>query len=309
MKHARRVLALSSFVLLALAGPVRAQYMWLDSDGNEINDPDDRLNPIGVPTTVDVYLDTNHRKDGSAVICDIDPSMPLSIYCYYFCATLTNGTAAFSGFQNGMPTMTLDLGADSSSTEYVHGFANPTPIYPPGIYHLARFTVTLLTSTGPGATLNIVPQNSLAAPFFELTMFQSQCEGLDFDNTYKMGPNTLGSTDWTDTAGLLSPSTTTAVPVSTVPAGKLAVTAAPNPLNPSTELKFTTSRAGRVTLRIFDLEGQLVKVLTDEEMSAGPHALRWDGSDAAGGRVSSGVYFVRLSASEGEAVRIVTVVK
>ncbi len=307
MKIARPLLVFSLLVLLALAGSARAQYMWLDSNGDGINDATDVLNPVGVPTTVDVYLDTAHNKDGSAAICDTGDGA-MYIWNYNVCVKLTNGTASFGGFLNYLKSALTTHGADSTSTVYAHGWGGSF-LNPPGIYHLASFTVTLLSSTAPGATLNIVGDNGLSTLACYPTMFGTQCSGLDFDNEYKLGPNSYGTTDWTNTAGLLSPNTTTAGPVSGVPTGKLAITAAPNPLNPSTDLKFATSRAGRVTLRIFDLEGRLVKVLADEEMAVGPHALRWDGSDAAGGRVSSGVYFVRLSAPEGEANRILTVLK
>ncbi len=307
MKHARPLLAFCFLAFLALAGPARAQYMWLDSNGDGINDATDVLNPVGVPTTVDVYLDTAYNKDGSLANCDTGDGY-LSFSMYFFNVAVTNGTAAFSDFQNLQPGLTVTFGADSSSTEYAHGWG-AAPWNPPGTYHLARFTVTLLTSTAPGATLNIVANNHLSTSVSsEETEFMTSCSGLDFDNTYKLGPNSYGSTDWRDTAGLLTPVAAT-IPVSAAPVAKLAITAAPNPLNPSTDLKFTTTRPGRVTLRIFDLAGQLVKVLADEAMEAGPHALRWDGSDASGGRVSSGVYFVRLSAPEGEARRIVTVLK
>lgn len=307
MKLARRLLALSAFALLALAGPVRAQYMWLDSNGDGINDAADCLNDIGIPTTVDVYIDTAHNKDGSAAICDNGPGT-MYIYNYNFCVKLTNGTAAFGGYLNLLKSATISHGADSSSTAYAHGWGSPT-LNPPGIYQLARFTVTLLSNTAPGAVLNIVGDNGVSTLSCYPTMFGSDCYGLDYDNEYKLGPNSYGSTDWTGTAGLRSPNNAAAAPVGAVPAATLAITAAPNPLNPTTDLKFTTGRPGRVTMRIFDLSGQLVKVLADESMPAGPHTLRWDGSDATGGRVSSGVYFVRLSAPEGEANRIVTVLK
>ena len=282
--------------------------MWLDSNGDGVNDQNDRLNGVGEPTTVDVYLDTAHNKDGSLASCDTGDG-PLSFGMYFFNVALGNGTAAFSGFQNLQPTLTVNFGADSSSTEYAHGWGAP-PNNAPGTYHLAWFTVTLLSNVAPGATLNIVADNHLSAAVnSKATEFMTSCSGLDFDNTYKLGPNTIGSTDWTDTAGLVGPDLATAVLVEAVPAGKLAITAAPNPLNPSTDLKFATSQSGRVGVRIFDLTGQIVKVLADESMPAGRHTLRWDGSDAAGRRVSSGVYFVRLSAPEGEARQVVTVLK
>lgn len=52
--------------------PVFAQYMYLDSNGDGVNDLGDRLNANGLPTTVDVYLVTGHNRDGSPAACNSD---------------------------------------------------------------------------------------------------------------------------------------------------------------------------------------------------------------------------------------------
>ena len=49
-------------------------------------------------------------------------------------------------------------------------------------------------------------------------------------------------------------------------------------------------------LGIFDVKGRRVVTLVDQRLAAGPHAYQWNGVDAAGKRVSSGVYFYRLQA-------------
>lgn len=63
----------------------------------------------------------------------------------------------------------------------------------------------------------------------------------------------------------------------------------PNPFNPTTEIAFDLPAAGRVRLDIYNVLGQKVQSLIDEELSAGPHTVEWDGA-----RFSSGVYFYRL---------------
>jgi hypothetical protein len=87
------------------------------------------------------------------------------------------------------------------------------------------------------------------------------------------------------------------------------VRARPNPLNPRTELTFTLSRAGRVQVGVYDLQGRLVTKLLDENRSVGPQSLTWDGSNSRNGHVSSGVYFFRIQAPEGQVVQRVAVVK
>ncbi len=71
----------------------------------------------------------------------------------------------------------------------------------------------------------------------------------------------------------------------------------PNPFNPSTSIGFDLPEAGRVSVRIYDGSGRLVRTLTDAgALPAGTHALTWDGRDDNGAGVSSGVYLIRFQA-------------
>ena len=70
----------------------------------------------------------------------------------------------------------------------------------------------------------------------------------------------------------------------------------PNPFAATTEIEFTLSERSRVTLKIYDVSGRLVRVLMDRELSAGPHdGVRWDGRDDVGDPVASGVYLYQLA--------------
>lgn len=68
----------------------------------------------------------------------------------------------------------------------------------------------------------------------------------------------------------------------------------PNPFNPSTRIEFTVSAPATVRVRVYDVSGRLVRSLVDEAVPAGVHAATWDGRDAHGATVASGVYFIRL---------------
>ncbi len=83
----------------------------------------------------------------------------------------------------------------------------------------------------------------------------------------------------------------------------------PNPLNPQTELSFTLSREGRVRVKIYDMQGRLVKTLLDDFRPVGTQTLTWDGSNASSQHVASGVYFLRIESPEGAVIRRVAVVK
>jgi PKD repeat protein len=89
-----------------------------------------------------------------------------------------------------------------------------------------------------------------------------------------------------------------------------APTVAPNPLNPSAVLTYTTSRVGFVRIDLFDIQGRLVRTLVDEPaLAAGAHEATIDGRGARGEKLPSGVYFVRGSSNEGEFKQLITILK
>lgn len=70
----------------------------------------------------------------------------------------------------------------------------------------------------------------------------------------------------------------------------------PNPFGPETRIAFDLPQDGRAELRIYAVNGRFVRTLVEEERSAGPQSVLWDGLDDAGRPVSSGVYLYTLSA-------------
>ena len=68
----------------------------------------------------------------------------------------------------------------------------------------------------------------------------------------------------------------------------------PNPFNPVTSLRYGMPEAGDVALRVYDAAGRLVRTLVDGEKGEGYHEETWDGTDDAGVRLGSGVYFAKL---------------
>ena len=68
-------------------------------------------------------------------------------------------------------------------------------------------------------------------------------------------------------------------------------------------------QAGGVSLQVYDLRGRLVARLHDGHLARGLHRFVWNGTDAAGQRVSSGIYFVRLQAPGVRLVQKATVLR
>ncbi|MEZ4745295.1 MAG: FlgD immunoglobulin-like domain containing protein [Calditrichia bacterium] len=70
----------------------------------------------------------------------------------------------------------------------------------------------------------------------------------------------------------------------------------PNPFNPETTIRFALPQSGNVTLKIFNLSGQLVRTLVSSEFAAGQHQIVWNGRNDLGEKVASGMYLYRITA-------------
>ncbi len=76
----------------------------------------------------------------------------------------------------------------------------------------------------------------------------------------------------------------------------------PNPFNPLTTISFQVS-SGPATLSVYNILGQRVRVLFDEAKARGTYEVTWEGLDAAGAPVASGVYFYELQTDQHSLVR------
>ena len=72
----------------------------------------------------------------------------------------------------------------------------------------------------------------------------------------------------------------------------------PNPFNPSTEIMFDVPTRSHVRVAIYNVLGQKVRSLVDEELSAGEYRRTWDGTNDAGESLSTGMYLYRMEAGD-----------
>ena len=72
----------------------------------------------------------------------------------------------------------------------------------------------------------------------------------------------------------------------------------PNPFNPQTTIDYQIPEAGHVTIDIFDLRGQKIRSLINQNINAGYHSVVWDGNDESANPISSGVYLYRILTDE-----------
>ena len=70
----------------------------------------------------------------------------------------------------------------------------------------------------------------------------------------------------------------------------------PNPFNPTTMIKFDIRMKGHVSLKIYNVAGQLVKTLVNDVLEAGSYSKEWTGTNNSGVKVASGVYFYSIEA-------------
>ena len=83
----------------------------------------------------------------------------------------------------------------------------------------------------------------------------------------------------------------------------------PNPFNPTTTIGYTLPEAGQVSLDIYNLLGQHVRSLVNEDQAAGTHRIVWDGKDSSGKSLGSGVYFYQLRTNRAVTVKRMVLVK
>lgn len=71
----------------------------------------------------------------------------------------------------------------------------------------------------------------------------------------------------------------------------------PNPFNPVTNIQFAVGSEqslSKISLKIYNLCGQLVRILVDEEKTPGTYTITWDGKNNSGEEVASGIYFYQV---------------
>jgi len=93
------------------------------------------------------------------------------------------------------------------------------------------------------------------------------------------------------------------------PVGVTITALAPNPFNPRTTCRFSLDRRQQVSVAVFDLRGRRVRELVRGVRAAGDHSVDWDGRDAAGRGVPSGVYLLQVRGDNGRDGRRISLIK
>ena len=83
----------------------------------------------------------------------------------------------------------------------------------------------------------------------------------------------------------------------------------PNPFNPETTISFNVVKDAPVSIDIYNIQGQKVKTLVNNVMTAGTHTVVWRGDNNEGNKVTSGVYFCKMNAGSYTEIKKMVMMK
>ena len=83
----------------------------------------------------------------------------------------------------------------------------------------------------------------------------------------------------------------------------------PNPFNPTTTINYSLKENSKISLNIYNIKGQKVKQLINDQVSVGQHSVVWNGTDDNYKSVSSGIYFYKLKSTNFEKTRKMILIK
>jgi hypothetical protein len=121
--------------------------MYLDANGDGVHTSADQLASNGTATTVDVWINTNHNRNGSDAVCDIDGTSPLGINSYVFNLRASSGLVSYSGFINRIASFTTSFGEVNPGTGRNTRMEMADRQGWLGPYRLATLTITGLSGT------------------------------------------------------------------------------------------------------------------------------------------------------------------
>ena len=90
---------------------------------------------------------------------------------------------------------------------------------------------------------------------------------------------------------------------------EFAVSNFPNPFNPYTTIRYTIGNVENVVINVYNVRGQRVRTLLNEQREPGHHSVIWNGTDDSGRTMSSGIYLYRIVAGENTATRRMLLMK
>ncbi|NQV18043.1 MAG: lamin tail domain-containing protein [Armatimonadetes bacterium] len=158
-----------------------------------------------------------------------------------------------------------------------------------------------------GEQISIIDEcNNLIESFFYISDWNDDLKGISIE---RVNPRIIANLEnWGPAVNVCTPGTQNSIFVQVLPSNvKLSVN--PNPFSPYQSERTIFSfklpeKLSRVTIRIFDLKGRLVKKLVDQTLQASEGDLIWDGRGDNGKNLPIGVYIVLMEATSRESEKV-----
>jgi len=83
----------------------------------------------------------------------------------------------------------------------------------------------------------------------------------------------------------------------------------PNPFNPTTTITFDLPKSSYVSIKVYNIQGQVITTLVNKDYPAGQYEIEWDGKNHAGHPVSSGLYLYKIEADDFKSVNKMMLMK
>lgn len=264
--------------------------------------------PVGAAT---ISVDTVQAQPGNSLVMAVRLSgnsigiAGLSIPLRYASTHLTLDSVSFVGTllpSDFTGSELVDQSAGTVHILYIPPFADPIPT----ISATSGVICRLYFRLGAGAQAGLIPIDSIN---FDSTVYIIDTNGqheIHLQDKVVLSDG-LGVAHLPSfTAGYVRVNVTTAVGDED---GPLPTTFElgqnyPNPFNPTTVISYSLPRASHVTLEVFNVLGQRVSLLVDQQVAAGNHEAVFDASQQ-----TSGIYFYRLSHDGGQSTRKMILVK
>jgi hypothetical protein len=160
--------------------------------------------------------------------------------------------------------------------------------------NLEQFGVTVFLNDGTG---HFTKKRNCFYPFASGQPRGMVAADFDLDGKTDIAVTTVDSLFVLYNLGGLNATTGVREPAATeTPEGFAISQNYPNPFNPSTRIEYVLPAQSHVAITIYNILGQEVASLLDEDQMGGRHSVEWNGRSTRGVPVSSGVYFYRIEA-------------
>ncbi len=170
----------------------------------------------------------------------------------------------------------------------------------------ANATYHLQLSSKPDFTALFVDSSAIDSTGLEISGLQS----LTAYYWRVRAENPRGVSEWSSTFNFTTTTSSTVDQInSPLPARFALRQNYPNPFDPGTTIQYESPRFSHVKIEVFNLQGQLIVSLVNALRPPGIHLIRWNGKDAQGESIASGIYIYRLASGDISLVRKLVLTK